>query len=72
MLFGQLYSARSYFLTSGVCLQDRDCIGNACMGSYVCFLLSCRDVVALLTRDNRCMYMVHVCCVAVVVEDSIF
>ena len=25
-----------------------------------------------MPRDNRCMYMAHVCCVAAVVEDSIF
>ena len=23
-------------------------------------------------RDNRCMYMVHVCCVAAVVKDGVF
>ena len=26
----------------------------------------------LVARDNRCMYMAHVCCVAAVVENSRF
>ena len=26
----------------------------------------------LLARDNRCMYMAHVCCVAAVVKNSVF
>ena len=25
-----------------------------------------------MPRDNRCMYMAHVCCVAAVVKDSVF
>ena len=39
---------RSYFLTSCVILQARDCIGNA-WDLLPAFFLSCRDVVALLT-----------------------